>query len=127
MLKIFFFLLSVIIMSALSANDSFVLRSLIEAQNLSQQTKQPILLIFGNDNCRFCNNLKQDIINNELSPNINKYIICYLDTTENEEMKIKYKVSTIPDSIVIFDQTEKARIKGYSKDTYLKWLSNVRY
>lgn len=126
MLKIISLAFVLFLMSFANANEGFILNSLEEAQKLSQQTEQPILLIFGSDDCRFCNQLKIDIISNKLSPAINRYIVCYIDIKHSPELKNTYNISVIPDSLILIKQTEKFRNKGYLKDSYIKWLNNAR-
>lgn len=126
MLKIINLLLFLSAVSISYAGDSFILSSLDEAKVLSERTEQPILLIFGSDDCRFCNQLKEDIINNKLSPTINRYIICYINIKDNQELKNKYNISAIPDSLILIKQASKFRTKGYMKDNYIQWLNNAR-
>ena len=52
---ILLFLFSII--SVISYADSFILNSVSEATALSEKTKQPILLIFGSENCIYCKSL----------------------------------------------------------------------
>jgi thioredoxin-related protein len=123
MLKTIYFIFCLLLFSTtLFANDSFILSSIDETQKLSKLTNKPALIIFGADYCKFCSMLKQDVLNKQLSPSIDKYIICYVDIKDNTELKDKYQVSLIPDSRIFIDLTEKRKTKGYNKDTYLQWL-----
>lgn len=119
------YLISVIgiLLTAAYANDGFILNSLEQTNKLSQEINKPALIIFGSDDCKFCNLLKQDIINYKLSPDIDKYIICYIDIKKNPELKNEYDVSVIPDSRILINGKETNRIKGYSKTNYMKWLN----
>lgn len=126
MLKIISLLLFLSAVSIAYADNSFVLSSLDEAKILSQQTQQPVLLIFGSNDCRFCNALKEDIITNKLSPAINRYIVCYINIKDNQDLKNRYNISVVPDSLILIKQNEKFRTKGYLKDSYIKWLNNAR-
>lgn len=104
------------------AKDSFILSSLDEAMVLSQSTNKPVLLIFGADYCRYCISLKENILNLELSPEINKYIICYIDIKIHSDLKKQYSVSTIPDSRIIIDNKQQKSIIGYNRQKYISWL-----
>jgi thioredoxin-related protein len=124
MVKIIYLLFFLaVLVTTVSANDSFILDSIEEAQRLSQLTNKPALIIFGADYCKFCNSLKEDILNNSLGSDIKDYIICYVDIKENVDLKEKYNISMIPDSRIFIDAREIKRIKGYSKNNYMKWLS----
>lgn len=107
----------------MSANDSFILSSLEETYKLSEATKKPALVIFGSDYCKFCNSLKQDILNKKLSPHIDKYIICYIDIKQKPDLKTHYKVSSIPDSRIFVNGKESKTTKGYVQNAYIQWLS----
>lgn len=113
-------------MTVASANDGFILSSLDEGRKLSNLTNKPLLVIFGSDNCQFCVSLKQDILDLTLSPHIDKYIICYVDLNEYPELKNKYEISMIPDSRIFIKDQQKSKLKGYSKQNYIRWLNDVR-
>ena len=119
------YLISVIgiLLTTASANDRFILDSFEQTNRLSQETNKPALIIFGSDDCKFCNLLKQDILDYKLSPSIDRYIICYIDIKKNPELKNEYDVSVIPDSRILINGKETNRTKGYSKTNYIKWLN----
>lgn len=119
-LTIFLFLFSINIYA-----DGFILSSIVEAEKLSKQTKQPILIIFGDENCEFCKALLSDISVNKLNPEIDKYIICYIDINENKDYKNKYNISMIPDSRIMQDKRQVSKMVGYTKEKYKNWIKNV--
>jgi thioredoxin-related protein len=112
-------------MSNIYANG-FVLESLEEAKTLSKSTKQPILVIFGSENCSFCTKLMADIDNGQLTDYLDPYIICYVDLKKNEGYKDKYKVNMIPDSRIISNDKETSKATGYNKNEYIQWLKNAK-
>jgi thioredoxin-related protein len=125
MIKYICFLLLFCI-SSTSYSADFILNSLKEAKNISKNTKQSILLIFGSNDCAFCVKLKDDISNGELTTYVDSYIICYVDIKENTEYKKEYKVNMIPDSRIIKNEKEISKATGYNKNDYSKWLQNAR-
>ena len=106
--------------------NGFILDSLEEAQSLSKSTKQPILVIFGSENCSFCTKLMADIDSGQLTTYLDPYIICYIDLNKNEEYKEKYKVNMIPDSRLISNGKETSKATGYTKIEYIQWLKNAK-
>jgi thioredoxin-related protein len=118
-------LLILILFSANTFSDGFVLNSLIEAQTISEATKKPILLIFGADSCRFCSLLKNDL-DSTLKKDIDNFIVCYLDLKIDPALKEKYNVTLIPDSRIIQDDKTISIIKGYKTQDYKQWLKNVK-
>ena len=121
---ILLFLFSII--SVISYADSFILNSVSEATALSEKTKQPILLIFGSENCIYCKSLEQDLTNCQLTNDIQKYIVCYIDVTTNQGTKEDYQVTSVPDSRIIINNVQKSKATGYNKKQYLEWLKNAK-
>lgn len=111
-------MLSVTFCSVGYCSDNFILSSIEEANALSKETKQPVLVIFGADDCVFCVNLKNDILNGSLDSVVDKYIICFVDIKTNPEYQNKYNIITIPDSRVIKNNVTIKKIIGYNKSTY---------
>jgi len=121
---IFAVLLSFIINSSLIATEDFILNSIEEAKTLSKITEKPILLIFGAEYCSYCESLKTNILNLDLSPEINQYIVCYIDIKICVDLKKQYNVSAIPDSRIIINNQQKRSLIGYNQKKYRNWLKN---
>ena len=115
------FIIPILLMCSTSYSG-FILDSLDEAKQLSQSTQQPILVIFGSDNCSFCKQLKNDISNSQMKTALDPYLVCYLDLNKHEDLKKLYKINILPDSRIIDKNTQKAKLVGYSKENYIKWL-----
>lgn len=115
------FIIAVLLMCSTSYGG-FILDSLDEAKQLSKSTQQPILVIFGSENCSFCTQLKNDISNGQLTTALDPYIICYLDINKDVKLKADYEINIIPDSRIIHKNTQKTKIVGYNKKNYIKWL-----
>lgn len=109
-----------------TANDSFILNSLDDAIKISETTQQPVLLIFGSNNCNFCTRLKDDLINSELKNYTDRYIVCYIDVDHNITLKDKYGVRTIPDTRIIKNKVQINKIIGYNKQIYKDKIKNVK-
>lgn len=103
-----------------------MVNSIEDAMALSESSKKPVLLIFGSNDCVFCEKLKQDIIRGELTKYIDEYIVCYLDIDKAKKEKQEYKVSLIPDSRILRNKIEKTKIIGYKKSRYIEWLENAK-
>lgn len=113
--------------------DVFANNVLIEGQN------KPILLIFGSNTCKYCEDLKNEIKNNEalksrLKADTSAY---YINTSYSKNHKIAYLNKTMDtDSLsrhynlgstplVIFlepDGTQIANMTGYNKKMFLAML-----
>lgn len=112
-----FFILSA---SIASAND-YILSSIDETLKLSQNSGKPALVIFGSENCKFCDLLKQEILDKNY---VDNYIVCYLDISKdtNKSLKDKYKIHIVPDSRIFINNIETNRLKGFEKNKYIDWL-----
>lgn len=127
MIKIIYLLFAVgLLMTIASANDSFIVTSLKDAQELAYATDKKILLIFGTEGCPYCVKLKNELFTEPLKAAIDPYIVCYLDLDKNKELKQEYNIGMIPDSRILKNNREISRLKGYSKDRYVDWLNNVK-
>lgn len=100
-----------------------MLDSLSEANELSKNTNKPVLLIFGSEQCIFCDKLKENILNNNLSESIDAYIVCYIDIDQNKEMSNEYNIQSIPDSRVLKNGLQKAKLIGFQLNNYKNWLN----
>jgi thioredoxin-related protein len=125
MIKIIYVLFAIgSMLTIASANDSFVVTSIKDAKILSESTNKSILLIFGADYCRYCNQLKSDLFVSPLKELTDRYIICYVDLEKNPEMKSEYNVSMIPDSRILKNDNQISKIKGYSPKSYQDWIKS---
>lgn len=113
-----------LIFCQISYASDFLVNSLPEAQQIATQTKQPILLILGSPSCVFCEKLKNDLSEPELQQYTDRYIICYIDLSNQPEYKDSYKVTSIPDSRIIKNNKQISRAQGYKKVDYINWLKN---
>ena len=127
MIKIIYLIFFIgVIATIASANDKFILSSIEEANSLASKTKQPLLLIFGSESCTYCKLLKQDISSGKLDGSIDRYIVCYIDVNENNNLKDIYNISIIPDSRIIKDNKQVEKIIGYSRTSYEDKIKNVK-
>lgn len=125
MIKIIFWILVFGLCSTLTlASEGFILNSIDEANQLSKLTDKPILLIFGADYCVHCIKLKEDILNSNISEDIDKMIICFIDIAKNPKEKIEYNIKVIPNSRIIYSNKSNNPIIGYNKDNYITWLKS---
>lgn len=125
MIKILYGLIFFIItLSNTGLCDSFyIYDSLEDAVIISQNTKQPILVVFTADWCKFCNVMKKDIENN--IADFDDYIICYVNSEKRSDLAKEYRVKTIPDYFVLNNNIEIKRKVGYSNYMNLtQWLNN---
>lgn len=101
----------------------YIENSLEDAVLLSQDTKQPIFVLFSADWCKYCEIMKKDISTN-LS-DFDSYIICYIDRDKREDLVKEYRVKNIPDYFVLKNNIEIKRKVGYKDYSSLtKWLNH---
>jgi hypothetical protein len=81
---------------------------------------QRVLLILGADWCIYCNKLKADMDTMDLSD----YEVRVFNVDYNKDISARYRVSSLPTSIIILDGKEVSRKVGYIKSDYIKWLNS---
>jgi thioredoxin-related protein len=102
-------------------DDTIYLDSLVDAVALSQSSKKDILIVFTADWCKYCNKFKSEMIGNEI---LKDKIVCYVDFDTNKDIIKEYRVTTIPDFIVLHNQVEIKRKVGYNNSKeFIKWIS----
>lgn len=107
------------------ADSPAMVNSLEDAMALSESTKMPVLVIFGADWCGYCKILKKEISSGEMNKELDNYIICYIDTDKNKDLKKEFNVRSLPDSRIFIDKKETGQYKGYDKNKYKKWIENA--
>lgn len=108
------FLLSTVLFSGgmTYAKPPVFLDNYNESVQVSKQLNQPLILIFSADWCVYCKKLKKDI-----SDNLDRFedtTICIVDINENPELAKKYKVRSIPRTLVFNKEKRLTQdYKGY--------------
>lgn len=95
-----------------------------EALRVSKETDQKILLYFGAEWCGYCRKMGKSFSDDLVSKKLDEYLFVKIDIDRNPEIKNKFGVKTIPDSIILNSKEDVIkRTKGYkdSKDL-LSWL-----
>ena len=124
-MRILFFI--IILFTSLVSNtygESFVIESFAEAKALSESAELPLLVIFGTPSCRFCEQLKHDLLDKEFENELSNVIVCYVDIDTDNQHKQAYNIKTIPDSRILFKNREHGKIIGYSKQKFKAWLKD---
>lgn len=92
-----------------------------ETLSLSQKLNKNIVLIFSAEWCPYCVDLKKNISSYTYPSNS---IICILDIDSNRDLAKKFKIKSLPTSLVISNtETEIYRMIGYNKLEYKLWLA----
>jgi thioredoxin-like negative regulator of GroEL len=124
MIKLLIVMIALICANNTYGSEQAFVSSLEDAIALSEDTKMPIILVFGADWCKNCVSLKQDIIKGDLLVVLDGFITCYVNIDDNQELPKLYKVKNIPDSRIISGGIETKSLVGYNKTNYKKWLMN---
>lgn len=115
----------VIFSSKICVADFPIVNNIEDAIILSEQTKQPILLVFGAEWCKYCVNLKTDIQDGIFSKELDSVIVCFIDIEKYKHLRLEYKVSNLPDSRMIISNKEESSLIGYNKQKYKQWIINA--
>lgn len=96
------------------------LTDLEDAKIVAKENDQNILLIFSADYCKFCKNLKDEILVSNLTDNL---VVCVIDIENNKILSRKYRARNLPTSIILdHNFQETTRIVGYNNEKYVSWL-----
>ena len=105
------------------ANGVIVYDNIDAAKQEAKDTDSKLVIVFGADWCKYCTILKSDLQNKLME--INNTVICIVDYDTNKDLVDQFKVKTIPDSLIIEDNTVVRRKVGYPGfQAYKKWLDN---
>ncbi len=92
------------------------------AIEIAQSENKPLLIVFSADWCAYCDKLKSEIIADN---HANNFVICIIDYDTNKTLVRKYKVKSLPTSIILKNKTEVNRKIGYkNKQDYINWLND---
>lgn len=121
----FLLLFLVLIFSSISfgAEDAVIFNDDYNTSvELSIEDNKPLIVIFSAEWCEYCNKLKGEVLENFL---IKDSIICIIDTDKNKSLTKKFKIKTLPTSIILINGVEQKRKIGYknSKD-YVSWSAD---
>ena len=92
-----------------NAKPPIFLEDYNQAIKISKELNQPLILLFSADWCVYCVKLKKDI-----SDNVDQFentTICIVNIDKNPELAKKYKVRSIPRTLVF--NKEKRLMKDY--------------
>lgn len=111
-----------VLLASVAYGFEYVHNDLDGAIALAKKENKHVLMIFSANRCRFCQYLKADL------PKLNtdNYVVCVIDTDENQQITKSFKVSSLPTSIIISVQTGDQKVisrnTGYTKSSYSSWL-----
>lgn len=101
------------------ASDHYVAPAPIIGEDHPEPKKDNrVLVVFGAGWCKYCQYLKSDMKELDLSG----LEVRFVDVDENPELKEKNNVGSLPTSIMFENDKEVARKTGYDKKEYSKWL-----
>jgi thioredoxin-related protein len=99
------------------ANQSIYIDDILIAKQYAEENDKKLLMIFTADWCKYCEPLKNAIENNIERIN-KKYVVCYINFDTNKDLVKKYRVGSIPATIISNGNTI-TRIVGFSSfNTY---------
>lgn len=121
MKKILVIILNLILVPSIFAEPPIFVDKFSDAKVIAEEQHKDLLLVFSADWCGACKKMKKDL---DLSPNIiDDMIVCYIITDNNRLLAKQYKVKTIPDYLVIRDNTTIKRQNGYNNIAeFSNWL-----
>ncbi len=101
--------------------------SYAQALQIAKQQKKDVLLFFGADWCKYCEEMKNGALkNSKVKEKMKKFVYYYVDTDKERALATKFDVSRIPVYIILDANNEQAKKTGRGKKdarSFERWLS----
>lgn len=96
--------------------------SLDESIEIGKRENKNLLIIFSIDGCVYCDILKNEVVMYD----IDNYVLCIIDVTNNSELAKAFKLRIFPTSVILSVQKNDEKILdtfiGYNKEKYPLWI-----
>ena len=99
------------------------------ALSLAKSKKKPILVVFQQEDCEWCELLVDKVLSNqEVQKELNKrFIVTFVDMNENYQLADEYKILGTPTEVFLdYEGNEIDRIQGYEReDKFMTKLKEI--
>ena len=99
------------------------------ALSLANSKKKPILVVFQQEDCEWCELLVDKVLSNpEVQKELNKrFIVTFVDMNENYKLADEYKILGTPTEVFLdYEGNEIDRIQGYEReDKFMTKLKEI--
>lgn len=99
------------------------------ALSLAKSKKKPILVVFQQEDCEWCELLVDKVLSNqEVQKELNKrFIVTFVDMNENYKLADEYKILGTPTEVFLdYEGNEIDRIQGYEReDKFITKLKEI--
>ena len=122
--RIFSALLAFAFFSSVAESAELSLHSYDDAVAIAKEQGKMVYVLFGGDHCPWCHKQKDVLLKDDVVDALSDYIVCHVDTSTEREVSSKYRIRTIPVSMIL-DSNERVVKKnvGYMDEAkFLKWL-----
>jgi thioredoxin-related protein len=106
----------------LAAQLSF--HSYEDGLEIAKSQDKMVYVLFGADHCPWCHKQKDVLLDDEVLGSLSDYVMVYVDTSEERDLSSKYKIKSIPVSMILNSDGSAARKNvGYmDKFKFLRWI-----
>ena len=99
------------------------------ALSLAKSKKKPILVVFQQEDCEWCELLVDKVLSNpEVQKELNKrFIVTFVDMNQNYKIADEYKILGTPTEVFLdYEGNEIDRIQGYEReDKFMTKLKEI--
>ena len=99
------------------------------ALSLAKSKKKPILVVFQQEDCEWCELLIDKVLSNEeVQKELNKrFIVTFVDMNQNYKIADEYKILGTPTEVFLdYEGNEIDRIQGYEReDKFMNKLKEI--
>ena len=95
-----------------------------DAMQVAKEQNKNVYVLFGGEHCPWCHKQKDVLLKDSVTKSLSDYVVCYVDTSEEREISTKYRIRTIPVSIIVDseDGVIKKNVGYMDEPKFLKWL-----
>jgi|LakMenEpi03Aug12_release.lakeMendotaPanAssembly.Ray.scaffolds.fasta_scaffold402975_2 thioredoxin-related protein len=102
-------------------DNPVIVYDLLDAIAMSEESNKQILAIFTADWCKYCDIMRQDMVDNRIGKGM---IVAYIDIDKHPDVAKEYMVRTIPDYFIMKDRIEIKRQVGYNGyKKFIRWFN----
>lgn len=115
-------LLSLFSFHATAAQLSFY--SYEDGLKVAKDQDKMVYVLFGADHCPWCHKQKDVLLSDEVLDSLSGYVMVYVDTSEERDLSSKYRVKSIPVSMILDSEgkVERKNVGYMDSSKFLKWI-----
>lgn len=120
----FFLSLFLVLIGSFSQASELSFYSYEDAIEVAKSQNKNVYVLFGGDHCPWCHKQKEILLKDSVIESLSDHITCYVDTSEERKVALKYRIRSIPVNMVIdSDENILKKNVGYMDESkFINWI-----